>query len=170
MARNKRELAPVQNISKADMAVLQQSMTDALDQQYAEMSVTTKAELLKNFEDILTASFRIMQGIYLRKFDDDGEEHIYSVPPYWPAIKYFLDWFRELAKMTVAKSGRGIDSETTELLKSFLRDQEPHPSSNPTKEGGVVHLGEFRMLPDEPESHDNGYQTETDPERPEPGA
>ena len=104
----------------------------------------TRARLITGFDGTLTAIERLAHGITIQKFvpDKNGDvnEVIYSLPPYWPALKWLADWNRQIINegpKTIQE--HTIDPEAKQLLKDFVQGDKDRPA--PVAVEGVFQLG-----------------------------
>ena len=150
------DLKPDQIVRREDFAKITASLTKALASEFSTLNDDTKKKLLENVEDLLATAFALANGITIQKFETDRQtgkvdEVIYTVPPFWPVIKYFLDWFREIADNdTSGGPGLGL---TDPDVKAFLReliDERPDIQQGGVEDrGGVRHLVPFPITEEE---------------------
>ena len=141
------ERKPDQVVRKEDFAKITASLTKALNAEFSTLNEDTKKKLLENVEDLLGTAFALANGITIQKFETDRrtghvEEVIYSVPPYWPVIKYFLEWFREIAENDTA-SGPGLgldDPHVKEFFRTLMTEQPDIQQGAVEDRDGVRHL------------------------------
>ena len=141
------ERKPDQVIRREDFAKITASLTKALNAEFSTLNENTKKKLLENVEDLLGTAFALANGITIQKFETDRrtghvDEVIYTVPPYWPVIKYFLEWFREIAENdTSTGPGLGLkDPEVQEFLRGLMSEQPAIQSGVVEDRDGVRHL------------------------------
>ncbi len=154
----KPDLHPTPVLRRAQLEQITASMTKALDGEFSDLNDDARKRLLENVEDLLETTFRLCNGITIQKFETDrktGEvdEVIYTTPPFWPAIKYLLEWFRGIAESSQSGEGRGIDDpEVAAFLKGFMAAAPPEIERGDVEDrDGVRHLGAYRITEEEPD-------------------
>ncbi len=157
----KPELEPTQIVRREDFAKITANITKALDGEFSKLNADTRKKLLENVEDLLGTAFNLATGITIQKFETDRrtghvEEVIYSVPPYWPVIKYFLEWFREIAQADTDDGlGLGLDDPNVrEFLRGVLSEKPDITPGVVEDLDGVRHLLPAPVEADDTANHD----------------
>ncbi len=151
----KPDLRPAQVLRKEDLAKITASMTTALAAEFSSLNDDARKRLLENVEDLLETAFRLCNGITIQKFETDHktgavDEIIYTTPPFWPAIKYLMDWFRGIAENSKSATGLGLtDPEVKEFLKDYFAAKHEIKRGDVEDRDGVRHLGAYRDVKDE---------------------
>ena len=141
------ERKPDQVVRKEDFAKITASLTKALNAEFSTLNENTKKKLLDNVEDLLGTAFALANGITIQKCETERrtghvDEVIYTVPPYWPVIKYFLEWFREIAEHdTSTGPGLGLkDPDVQDFLRNLISERPDIQSGVVEDRDGVRHL------------------------------
>ncbi len=155
----KPDLHPAQVLRKEDLAKITASMTTALDAEFSSLNDEARKKLLGHVEDLLETAFALCNGITIQKFETDRrtgavDEIIYSTPPFWPAIKYLMDWFRAIAENSQSDAGRGItDPEVKAYLERFFAAKPDDVVRGEVEDrDGVRHLGAYRVKEEDDDS------------------
>ncbi len=140
------DLKPDQVIRKTDLDKITASMTKALDSQFADLNTESRKKLLAKTEDLLETAFKLAQGITIQKIeynksDNSYDEVVYTTPPYWPTVKYLLEWFRGIADLEKSQKGAGLDGDgVVALLKTFMDDKPEQVRGVAEERDGVMML------------------------------
>jgi hypothetical protein len=143
------------------LSELNRSMMVAVSKELADGNQKISQEIIDALPDYLDTLNRLATGIVIQgtKFDNNGEPHtfVYSVPPFWPALKYLLEWSKKLRDLTPAQAPQtqriesGIDAETRKFLAEFVG--QPGQSMMPALRLPVPRTGGVVVLSDESTSN-----------------
>lgn len=147
---------------------LMRSMSTAVRDELMVEGSEARARILASFDDTLTAIERLAHGLTVQKLviDKEGnaEEIVYSLPPFWPALKWLADWGRQIVKegpKTVQE--HDIPEDTKKLLREFMQGG-PNREA-PRQQDGVYQLGDPQQLPQsEPVGMNGDKSAESSPD------
>ena len=126
-----------------------------LDEELNKKGSEARARILADFDDSLEAVEHLAHGtkvlrqlpvtengIVCHKCGSPVNEQVYTVPPFWPALRWKLEWGRQIIKEEpVKRVTHDLDPETVRLMRDYIDGPAsapvllPAPNSN-----GVINL------------------------------
>lgn len=133
-----RKQPPASTANAPDYDRILRSMEYAVDQELNGMQDETRKRILEEFKDALDIIRGIAHGIRVVKSvvtfngvdsgivcprcGDPTEEVVYTVPPYWPALKWIAEWGRQIIKEAPKKEvEHRLDPVALDLIRQQLQ-------------------------------------------------
>lgn len=125
---------------------LRKSFETALATELNQIEDEALRKILGEAPGLLDAAVALASGITVQKFTQNGDA-VYTVPPYWPAVQYLLNWIRQLiGQGAVNRTEHGMNKDDRKLIQDWIksgRDGDPPPRSGPD---GVFTLGDDAIV------------------------
>jgi len=130
-------------------------MMYTLDEELNKKGSEARARILSAFDNALAAVEQLAygtkvigpvmataQGLACPKCGTAVEETVYRIPPYWPALRWMLDWGRQIIKEEPTKRvAHEYPPEALEAMRRYVGEPNSTPIMLPEpNENGVIDL------------------------------
>ena len=121
---------------------LRKSFEHALSAELNQIEDESLRKILEEAPGLLDAAVALAGGITVQKFTS-GENNVYSVPPYWPAVQYLLNWIRQLiGQGAVNRTEHGMNKDDRKLIEKWIAESGDKAAPIVPGPEGVYTLGD----------------------------